>query len=201
MFRWTYIEEINGWRFYEPDGEYAKGWKRFTMADGEEIVHWSYFDEETGKLTVGWKECIEQIGNHATHHWSYFGLNGYMRTGWQYFTDVDGEREPHWKHFDNKGHLTIGFYDDGQLHFLDDAGRMLTGWQIINGFKYYFNTRGWGYRNGFCKVKMKGVDRLLYFNRDARLVKKIKLNYKGKTFYHSFENIHNDIEGVKEWHT
>lgn len=196
-FRWTYIDELKGWRFYEPDGTFATRWKLFTMADGEKVKHWSYFDDN-GILTTGWKLFKKKEDDERQPHWVYFGKNGYLRQGWTWMTEDDGVGEPHWKYFNNKGWLHFGFYDDGQLHFLDNQGRMQTGWLKINGHFYYFNKRGWGSRFEFMKIKINGKNRLGYFDRNARLASKIKLNLKGKTYYAKFDTLIDDIErGVK----
>lgn len=187
MFRWTYNRKYKGWRFYEPNGEFVKGWKHFTMADGEKNVHWSYFDLETGIMATGWKYFKKGYGNHIFfNHWCYFGHNGYMRQGWYYMTEEDGVSPPEWHYFNNKGHAIFGFYDDGQLHYLDNTGAMQTGWQKINDHWYFFNERGWANRNGFFKIKGK----LRYFNRNARLVSKLQVHYKGKVYAHN-----DDLEG------
>ena len=56
-------------------------------------------------------------------------------------------RRPNWYHFNSNGYADGGWFKDtdGQRYFLHNAhdgafGRMLTGWNEIDGKWYYFNT-------------------------------------------------------------
>ena len=49
-------------------------------AEGEKTEHWSYFGKN-GIVYTGWKKMGKAEGE-KTAHWSYFGSNGWLRTGW-----------------------------------------------------------------------------------------------------------------------
>ena len=50
-------------------------------AEGEKTVHYSYFGKD-GSLYTGWHKMGKAEGE-KTQHMSYFGDNGWLRTGWQ----------------------------------------------------------------------------------------------------------------------
>ena len=103
--------ENGTWKFYSPDQKAYTGWIK--TANG-----WYYLDPADGKMAVGWKN-IEG-------YWYYFdstseGIEGRMHIGWYQSPDHK------WYFFNNKSGNT-------------QEGQMLTGWQWIDGYCYYFST-------------------------------------------------------------
>lgn len=103
--------ENGAWKFYSPDQKAYTGWIK--TANG-----WYYLDPADGKMAVGWKN-IEG-------YWYYFdstseGIEGRMHIGWYQSPDHK------WYFFNNKSGNT-------------QEGQMLTGWQWIDGYCYYFST-------------------------------------------------------------
>ena len=83
---------------------------------------------------LGWR-VKKPDGNYANNEWYYSSWNG----------------EGNWYHFDERGYLQSGWLTDadGQRYYLYNAhdgqyGRMLTGWNEINGRWYFFNTAATG---------------------------------------------------------
>ena len=83
---------------------------------------------------LGWR-VKKPDGNYANNEWYYLSWNG----------------EESWYHFDERGYLQSGWLTDadGQRYYLYNAhdgqyGRMLTGWNEINGRWYFFNTADTG---------------------------------------------------------
>ena len=83
---------------------------------------------------LGWR-VKKPDGNYANNEWYYSSWNG----------------EENWYHFDERGYLQSGWLTDadGQKYYLYNAhdgqyGRMLTGWNEINGRWYFFNTAATG---------------------------------------------------------
>lgn len=103
--------ENGAWKFYSPDQKAYTGWIK--TANG-----WYYLEPADGKMAVGWKN-IEG-------YWYYFdstseGIEGRMHIGWYQSPDHK------WYFFNNKSGNT-------------QEGQMLTGWQWIDGYCYYFST-------------------------------------------------------------
>lgn len=103
--------ENGAWKFYSPNQKAYTGWIK--TANG-----WYYLDPADGKMAVGWKN-IEG-------YWYYFdstseGIEGRMHIGWYQSPDHK------WYFFNNKSGNT-------------QEGQMLTGWQWIDGYCYYFST-------------------------------------------------------------
>ena len=103
--------ENGAWKFYSLDQKAYTGWIK--TANG-----WYYLDPADEKMAVGWKN-IEG-------YWYYFdstseGIEGRMHIGWYQSPDHK------WYFFNNKSGNT-------------QEGQMLTGWQWIDGYCYYFST-------------------------------------------------------------
>ncbi len=88
-------------------------------------------------------------------HWSYFGNDGVLRTGWQQFgqgtSDPDGNSKKHWSYFDTNGWLTTEwkYFSNAEgekeehYSYFGGNGWLRTGSQTIGGKNYYFNVSGW----------------------------------------------------------
>ena len=88
-------------------------------------------------------------------HWSYFGNDGVLRTGWQQFgqgtSDPDGNSKTHWSYFGKNGWLTTEskYFSNAEgekeehYSYFGGNGWLRTGSQTIGGKNYYFNDSGW----------------------------------------------------------
>ena len=158
------VWDSKGLRYLNEDGSYfCDGWKTvsgktYFFGDDSYALQWGqtidgkfyYFDADfsmyTGWLT--WKSDGSK---------SYFGSDGAALTGWQ---TIDGKRyyfDPEnychsylWGHeiddkfyyFDADGSMYIGLLtwkSDGSKSYFDSDGAALTGWQTIDGKRYYFD--------------------------------------------------------------
>jgi len=86
--------------------------------------------------------CWAHVTGSGSDDWYYIRSDGTKATGW--LLDTDGS----WYYLDktdgkNPGAMQTGWMtdrDDGYRYYLDPkTGKMLTGWAVIDGKKYYFN--------------------------------------------------------------
>lgn len=116
--QWELMDsEKHIWKYRDRNGSYAKnGWiyayNPYSSDEGR--YDWFHFDEE-GMMTFGWYKASETV--------------------WYYTWEVsDG----------NLGMLIKGWHNDvqdGKWYYLDPStGIMLSGWQEIDGKKYYFTS-------------------------------------------------------------
>lgn len=87
MLGWQ--EELDGWRYRNSDGSYAKG----CFGAVEDI--WYYFDAE-GYMVTGW----QQVGD----DWYYFEKDGHMVIGPAYIAQT-------YYYFESSGKLNESFYE------------------------------------------------------------------------------------------
>ena len=111
----SWIAVNGGNMFMYSDGSYAAG-SNILTSDG------------TTKEHLGWVRSNDR--------WYAFGADAVMKTGW-----VRDEYEDKWYYCDINNGMNTGWMlstEDGYWYYLDPAtGCMLTGWQTINGKKYY----------------------------------------------------------------
>jgi len=116
---------------------------------------------ENGVQLFGW-----QVIDGYTYYFST--ANGYMRTGRTY---INGELYD----FDENGRL-IGKVQTGFIHtpegtiYINRNGVQLYGWQVIDGYTYYFSTA-----NGYMRTGRTIIDGVLYdFTEDGKLIGKVE---------------------------
>lgn len=99
-----------------------------------------------------------------------------LRNAW--FTDTDGSRY----YAGNRYSLVQGFYrpDSYYRYFRPSDGKMLTGWQTIDGYRYLFNNRT-GVRYDLQKVTLQ--KNMYCFNRQGRMYRNHWATLGGKTYY------------------
>ena len=108
----SWANEDGGWKFYNSDHQAYTGWVKTENG-------WYYLNPTDGKMVTGWQKI--------DGFWYYFetaqeGIEGRMHTGW-YKT-----AENTWYFFENgSGSAT--------------EGHMVTGWQWIDGYCYYFSAQ------------------------------------------------------------
>ena len=102
---------------------------------------WKYGSDRTGYAKDGWYYIYNSYaGSGGKTQWFYFDSSEYMQIGWSVQNDS-------WYHLNeasdgNLGALSTGWYTDAQdkkRYYLDPVtGVMQSGWQTIDGRKYYF---------------------------------------------------------------
>lgn len=130
----------NGWEksgnhwYYYKNGEKVSGWQKISGK-------WYYFDEGIFSTHYMYEE-----GRHTINGLTYFfNSNGAMRTGWiEYYTNwyycsSSGDAAKGWKKIGKNWYY---FHPTSSSIFADDAGRMATGRQGIDGYYYFFNLNG-----------------------------------------------------------
>lgn len=126
-----------------------------------------YFDEKTGVAKTGW----QTIGDNKY----YFDTKtGVAYVGWH---GIDGKLEfftkdgINVKYLNVPGNLTLVTYGNKKIALLDQSGNNVTGWQTINGQKYYFG------KDGYALTGQQTIDNKLYFfNTDGTAALDKKLN-------------------------
>lgn len=139
------------------------GW----VYDAKTRTH-KYFDKN-GKAYTGWHWMTAKEGE-KTAHWSYFGNDGILRTGWQQMgkgtKNPDKDAKKHWSYFGANGWLRTGWVrlgkstsePDGNSRphwsYFGENGWLREGWQQMgkgtgnpdkNNAKHfsYFGSNGW----------------------------------------------------------
>ena len=168
-----WAQDRYGWYFLDANGKMMSGFSEIDLGRSDD--GWYYFnpkhDGSFGRVLCGWQ--------YIDGDWYYFnekhdGTWGRMVTGnwardakYWYFLGEDG------KMLSGLKEINLGRSDDG-LYYFNTAhdgtyGRMMTGWQTINGNLYYFETRhngtyGAAFRNSiwtingwFCAFDEDGV--------------------------------------------
>ena len=122
-------QTIDGKTYYYQNGKKYTGWlfeKKdcFYIKDGEKYTGWQLMDKEEGE---------------KTSHYSYFGQDGKLRTGWVHLgkgtADPDGNSSAHWSYFGNNGWLRTGWVEMGK-GTADPDGNVTRHWS-------YFGSNGW----------------------------------------------------------
>ncbi|MCB7284858.1 glucosaminidase domain-containing protein, partial [[Clostridium] scindens] len=113
---WAYIDKT--WYFFDASGAMRRGW---LWLGGT----W-YFMDEDGKMATGWRTVEGKA--------YYFGPSGNMYTGRQ---TVDGKEYQ----FDSSGALLSysgwNYSNNKWSYFIN--GKIVTGWNAIGGYWYYFD--------------------------------------------------------------
>ena len=126
-------QKVSGkWYYLDPEagGAAAKGWKEIAGEDGK---YWYYFDGSSGAMKTGWITVSKKK--------YYMNASGQMQTGWLTITKTTTRKV-------KKKKVTTTTYS---YYYLDPGtGERKTGWQTIDGKRYYFasdgkvrNTAGW----------------------------------------------------------
>ena len=134
-----WIKEKNIWKYYK-NGKAYTGWHKMGKAEGESVEHWSYFGND-GVLRTGWQKMGTKTNPDGKNkeHWSYFGANGWLRTGWQQI---------------GKGTSNPDGNNEKHWSYFGADGWLRTGWQQLgkgtsnpdgNNVKHwsYFGANGW----------------------------------------------------------
>lgn len=157
-YGWTYVilrdnenkiyEE--GWFFTDNNGVAKTGWQQI---NGK----WYYFDDSYGEMYVGTAKIEESDGTYKTYYFDGSGAWVKNPSGWVHCTTY------------LKGEGYVADYG----WFLFKNGEPLTGWQLINGKWYYFNTY-YGYMyTGACNVFDDDTNdsKMYFFDKNGAMVK------------------------------
>jgi hypothetical protein len=136
-----WVKKGSYWTYYNASGTLQKGW----LLLGSK---WYYFDA-SGIMKTGWVL--------VNNKWYYFTTSGAMKTGWVYvsnkwyYLDNSGAMKtgwlkigPDWYFLNSNGSMRTGWLQSGgKWYFLDfSSGKMLLGWNVINGKTYFFYSTG-----------------------------------------------------------
>lgn len=139
-----------------------------------------YYIQKNGRPATGWKEISGQ--------WYYFTNQGKARTGWVTYKDKIYYLS---KSKAAKGKMLRGWQTiDGQTHyFAKKNGDMLTGWVNIGSKKYYFNKTGnYGIKGRLLTGWQKIGKQTFYFKTVGNAGTKGRMltgwnNIKNQSFY------------------
>lgn len=171
----SWVEEPEGTRYEQEDGEYAVG---FTDIDGERY----YFDDE-GYLVTG-KFAVEE--GDITYYY-YADKDGVVRTGViqtkkvLYKTDDDGriltgfvEIEDKKYYFNDKAELVTGWFKiEEDWFYANEEGVIMSGFLELDGYRYYLNPDG--SRVSDTTIDIDGVTYV--FNKDGSIDENATLLY------------------------
>lgn len=211
--RW--VEKNGKHYYYTYKGTLAKGWliikdKTYYMnpKTGARLTGWVkvnkkryYFSPDTGQMITGWLKIKNKI--------FYLKPDGSTPSGWK---KIDGERYYFNKngklvtnqiingkyYVDENGQRASGFHQIKThiYYFSEQTGKMMKGWQTIDGSKYYFNSSGKMVRDAWIgkryllsdgKMATKTWIGKYYLNKNGKRTKKTRSTgfwkYKKKTYY------------------
>ena len=150
---------------------FAAGWEK------DDAGVWHYYDRDDDMVTDEWRKdgaywfYLDEDGDMLTDAWVdddyYVDSDGRMLVNaWKKTISDEDEDDPedggeHWYYFGNKGKKVTD--DDkkigGKTYYFDEDGKMLTGWQEINGEGYYFGNEdeGWRAENQWLWLEKSGA--------------------------------------------
>lgn len=156
-----WVKKGSYWTYYNTSGALQKGWLLLNskwyyfdasgiMKTGWVLVNnkWYYFTT-SGAMKTGWV--------YVSNKWYYLDNSGAMKTGWVkigpdwYFLNSDGSMKtgwlkigPDWYFMNSNGSMRTGWLQSGgKWYYLNlSSGKMVLGWNVINGKTYYFYSTG-----------------------------------------------------------
>ncbi len=149
---------LEGALFTYPDGTHPSNcylnidgeiWAFYTNGFAVNKSHTQYYTDEAiaaaGNIptaTGTWEVCgwwyLYDDGTYPANEWAQLTYNG--QTYWYYF-DVDGWMVDGWLEWEGNTYYLDPVYDGFR-------GHMVTGWQLIDGVWYYFESNGVLFKNG-----------------------------------------------------
>jgi hypothetical protein len=170
-----WVKKGSYWTYYNANGTLQKGW---LLLGGK----WYYFDAN-GYMKTGWVP--------VNGKWYFFNTNGTMKTGWAYISslwyyfDSSGTMKtgwlkvgPDWYYLNANGAMKTGWLQSGgKWYYLDlSSGKMLLGWNRINGKVYFFYSNGMA-TNTVIEGKVIGADGAVVEGATSTRVSTIASNY------------------------
>ena len=190
--RTVYAEEKNGFyrennnTFYYINGEIQKGITKI----GEDYY---FLGENTGRVVTGW------VTSSNTGKTYYANNEGKLVTGFQtingtkyYFSPEDCSLakgltkigEDYYFLGENTGRVVTGWVtssNTGKTYYANNEGKLVTGFQTINGTKYYFSPEDCSLAKGLTKI---GEDYYFLGENTGRVViGLVTSSNNGKTYY------------------
>jgi len=157
---WRYVGRH--WYFIDENGKVKKGWLERNGA-------WFFMDQQgvmqTGITKTGEDKYafFKEDGTMAANTWLQvdpetwylFGTDGYMIFGWW----QNSRGQWYYMNKDLQGKMQIGWLlKDREWYYMDKTGTMQTGFQVINGKKYYFDGQGKMLKNTTVEGVVLGAD-------------------------------------------
>ena len=143
-------DDAGVWHYYDRDDEMvADEWRK----DG---AYWFYLDEDGDMLTDAWVDDDYYVDSDGR-----MLVNAWKKTISDEDEDDPEDGGEHWYYFGNKGKKVTD--DDkkigGKTYYFDEDGKMLTGWQEINGEGYYLGNEdeGWRAENQWLWLEKSGA--------------------------------------------
>ena len=146
--RWKIIPGLNDYddyphRYDRPQKEAQITYGNWNLINDSEHV-WTYTANNGTKLENGWYDVYNPYTSSGRNtQWFRFDEEGYLMYGWI----KESDRDWYYTHGSSDGDLgalEYGWHNDeqdGRTYYLDEeTGLMKSGWQWINGFRYYFTT-------------------------------------------------------------
>ena len=153
-----WYQEYGSWYYADENGNDVTGWKlingkwyyfdSYMYSGGEYYIDNAYYRfSDSGAMITGWYQ--EPYGD-----WYYYLPSGKQASGWQlingkwYYFDsymysggeyyIDGFEY----RFSDSGAMYTGWYKDsyGEWYYYLPSGKQASGWQLINGKWYYFDS-------------------------------------------------------------
>ncbi len=155
------------WYYFDSNGHMLKN-QWFTFQNNK------YYFGSDGIMATGFRD----IGNYTYYFYVVDQYKGQMKTGWKRSTDD-------WCYFDSEGHMLKSQWLTVQndRYYFGSDGIMLTGFQNIGAYTYYFIA------TGDDKGKMKRGWRVLsngdqyYFDTEGHMLKNQWLTYNNEKYF------------------
>lgn len=156
-----------GYYYIKKNGQKARGWLK--------VKGKYYYMDSQGMRVTGWKKI--------SGAYYYFNKSGVRQSGWltlgkkKYYCDPEnqGARAVGWKkigkyryYFSKKGVMVTGWIKENKKYYYTKAnGRMVKGWQTIQGKRYYFDKKTGARAKGWKEISGYSY----YFNGSGVLLK------------------------------
>ncbi|MBP2623147.1 KxYKxGKxW signal peptide domain-containing protein [Streptococcus oricebi] len=188
-----YLSHKQYWYYFDENGKPVTGWQtikgqrlyfteRFRQVKGDYVTvngKKYYLDGGSGEIV---RDAVVQIGDYRNNTYSYFDKDGQLVKdtrinyyGKIYQIDKDG------KATEIKQINTFASDEQGNWYYFDEKGSKKSGFQVINGSKYYFDTNA-----PYAQVKGQLIEiggKSYYFDpASGELWTNRSLSYEGKNY-------------------
>lgn len=161
----SWVEEENGVRYENEDGNYAKGFseiedKRYYFDEDGYLVTGKFYVEDEKSYYYANKKGVVQTGIIKTKTGFFIADdNGKIQTG---FVEYDNNRY----YFNDKAEMITGWFKtEDNWYYADDQGIIMTGFITLEGYRYYLNSDGTRVSN--TTLEIDGVTYI--FNKDGSI--------------------------------
>lgn len=161
----SWVEEEDGIRYIQEDGQYAVGFvdiedKRYYFDVDGHLVYGKFYVEEEECYYYSNAEGVVQVGAIQTENDFYItDHTGRLLTG---FAEYDGQRY----YFNQIAQLVVGWFKhEDNWYYANSVGKIMTGFVTVDGYRYYFNPDGTRVQN--CILEIDGIT--YSFNADGTI--------------------------------